>query len=39
MHLFRCDLLEVVHTGLNEQVDKMVIQLWRPGEEVRLFER
>ncbi|HEV7709929.1 MAG TPA: pyridoxamine 5'-phosphate oxidase family protein [Asanoa sp.] len=39
MHLFRCDLLEVVHTGLNEQVDKMVIQLWRPGEAVRLFER
>jgi hypothetical protein len=39
MHLFRCDLLEAVHTGLNEQVDKMVIQLWRPGEAVRLFER
>ena len=36
MHLFRCDLLEVVHTGLS---DGLLIQLWRPGEEVRLFHR
>ncbi|MEV4622220.1 pyridoxamine 5'-phosphate oxidase family protein [Asanoa sp. NPDC049573] len=39
MHLFRCDLAEVVHTGLNDQADKMIILFWRPGEAVRLFER
>jgi hypothetical protein len=39
MHLFRCDVLEAVHTGLNAKADKLVIQLWRPGAGVRRFER
>ncbi|MDG4826070.1 pyridoxamine 5'-phosphate oxidase family protein [Asanoa sp. WMMD1127] len=39
MHLFRLDLLEVVHTGLSPAIDKLVIELWRPGAAVRRFER
>jgi hypothetical protein len=39
MHLFRLDLREVVHTGLSEAVDKLIIELWRPGARVRRFER
>lgn len=39
MHLFRCDLDEVVHTGLSDPIAHLVIQLWRPGHELRAFTR
>ena len=39
MHVFRCDLREVVHTALSPQADRLVIDLWRPGDPVRRFER
>jgi Pyridoxamine 5'-phosphate oxidase len=39
MHLFRCDLDEVVHTGLSDPVEHLVIQLWRPGAGLRTFTR
>jgi Pyridoxamine 5'-phosphate oxidase len=38
-HLFRLDLSEVSVVGLNEARDKIVIELWHPGEEVRRIER
>jgi len=38
-HLFRCDIDEVVFTGLSPAADKLVVELWRPGAEVRRFER
>jgi Pyridoxamine 5'-phosphate oxidase len=38
-HLFRLDLGEVVITGLNEARTKLVIELWKPGEGVRVTER
>ena len=39
MHLFRCDLDEVVHTGLSDPIEHLVIQLWRPGQGLRTFTR
>jgi Pyridoxamine 5'-phosphate oxidase len=38
-HLFRADVDEVVVTRLNDARDKLVIELWRPGEGVKTFER
>ncbi|MGN5631989.1 pyridoxamine 5'-phosphate oxidase family protein [Streptomyces sp. AC154] len=37
-HLFRVELTEVVHVGL-EGGDTMVIQSWRPGRPVRTIRR
>ncbi len=39
MHLFRAEIDEVVLVGLNEARDRLVIELWRPGEPVRRMER
>jgi hypothetical protein len=38
-HLFRADLLEVSTVGLNDARTKLVIELWRPGQELRRMER
>ena len=38
-HLFRADIEELVVTRLNDARDKMIIELWRPGEGVRTMER
>ena len=38
-HLFRCDLDEVVHTGLSDPIEHLVILLWRPGRGLRTFTR
>ena len=38
-HLFRADLREVVHVHLGDPADHLVIELWRPGHEVRRSER
>ncbi|MFD3655885.1 pyridoxamine 5'-phosphate oxidase family protein [Streptomyces sp. 24-1644] len=37
-HLFRTDLTEVVHTGL-EGGDTLVVQVWRPGHPLRTVRR
>ena len=39
MHLFRCDIREVVLVGLNEARDKMVIESWHEGRGVSRMER
>ncbi len=38
-HLFRLELHEVSTVGLNEQRDKLVIEVWTPGGGVRTIER
>ena len=38
-HLFRLDLGEASVVGLNEARDKIVIEVWRPEQEVRRIER
>ncbi len=38
-HLFKLGIAEAVLVGLNEQRDRLLVQLWRPGEDVRLIER
>jgi len=38
-HLFRAEIDEVVLVGLDEGRDRLVIELWRPGEPVRRIER
>ncbi|NED95921.1 pyridoxamine 5'-phosphate oxidase family protein [Phytoactinopolyspora alkaliphila] len=38
-HLFLLDIDDVVLAGLNETRTAMQIQLWRPGQPVRLFTR
>ncbi|HEX8206373.1 MAG TPA: pyridoxamine 5'-phosphate oxidase family protein [Solirubrobacteraceae bacterium] len=38
-HLFRADIEEVVVARLNDARDKMVIELWRPGQGVKTTER
>ena len=38
-HLFRVDVTEVVHTGVGDPADHLVIELWQPGREVRRTER
>lgn len=37
-HLFRIELTEVVHTGI-EGGDALVIRVWRPGRPLRFFRR
>ena len=38
-HLFRADIHEAVLVGLNEARDRLVIDLWRPGQELKRIER
>jgi hypothetical protein len=38
-HLFRIDLKEAVLTTVDQERNLMVMQLWRPGRPVQLFER
>ena len=38
-HLFRVDLTEVVHTRVGDPADHLVIELWRPGQDVRRMQR
>ena len=38
-HLFRLDIDEAVTIGLNDARDRLVIELWRPGQELRRTER
>ena len=37
--LFRADLHEVVLTRLTDAGDRLLIEVWRPGEPVRRIER
>jgi hypothetical protein len=39
MHLFRLQLTEVVLTSLHPDGDRLVIELWRPGQGVKRTER
>jgi hypothetical protein len=38
-HLFRLDLLEASVVGLNPDGDRLVIEIWHPGQPVRRVER
>ena len=38
-HLFRLDIDAAVLVGLNDERTKLVVQLWRPGEELKRIER
>jgi hypothetical protein len=38
-HLFRLDLHEVSAVGLTEDRKALVIQVWKPGQDVRTIER
>jgi hypothetical protein len=38
-HRFRLDIDEAVLVGLNDERNKLVVQLWRPGAELKRFER
>lgn len=38
-HLFRAEIHEAVLVGLNEARDRLVIELWRPGKELKRMER
>jgi hypothetical protein len=38
-HLFRLSLEEAVLTSLHPKGDRLLIELWRPGQGVRPFER
>lgn len=38
-HLFRADIREATFVRLNDARDRLVIQLWRPGQEVQTLER
>jgi hypothetical protein len=38
-HLFRLSLDEAVLTSLHPERDRLLIELWRPGQGVRPFER
>jgi hypothetical protein len=37
--LFRADVDEVVLTRLTEAGDRLLIEVWRPGQDVRRIER
>ena len=39
MRLFRCEIEEVVHTGLSDPVEHLVIRLWRPDAGLTEFRR
>jgi nitroimidazol reductase NimA-like FMN-containing flavoprotein (pyridoxamine 5'-phosphate oxidase superfamily) len=38
-HLFKAEIDEAVLIGLNDARDGLVIELWRPGEELKRIER
>ena len=38
-HLFRAEIHEAVLVGLNEARDRLVIELWRPGRDLKRMER
>ena len=38
-HLFRLDIDEAVLVGLNDQRSKLIVELWRPGAELKRIER
>lgn len=38
-HLFRLDIDEAVLVGLNDERNKLVVQLWRPGAHLKRIER
>ncbi len=38
-HLFRLEILEASVVGLNPAADRLVIEMWRPGQPVRRVER
>lgn len=38
-HLFRLTVAEVVLTSLHPEGDRIVIETWNPGREIRRFER
>lgn len=38
-HLFRLDILEVSAVGLKRARDRLIIEVWRPGQPVRRMER
>jgi hypothetical protein len=38
-HLFRGDLTEVLMVALNDAGDRLVVEVWRPGEPVRRMLR
>jgi hypothetical protein len=38
-HLFRADVTEISTVGLNDAGDKLVIESWREGGEIRRIER
>jgi nitroimidazol reductase NimA-like FMN-containing flavoprotein (pyridoxamine 5'-phosphate oxidase superfamily) len=38
-HLFRLDIDEAVLVSLNDERTRMVVQLWRPGAELKRIER
>jgi hypothetical protein len=38
-HLFRLDIDEAVLVGLDDERTKLVVQLWRPGAELKRIER
>jgi hypothetical protein len=38
-HLFRLDIEEAVLIGVNDARDRLVIELWRPGRDLKRMER
>jgi hypothetical protein len=38
-HRFRLDIDEAVLIRLNEERTKLIVELWRPGAELKRFER
>ena len=38
-HLFRLDIDEAVLVGLNDERSKLIVELWRPGAELKRIER
>lgn len=38
-HLFRLDVHEVVLTSVHPEGDRLVIEVWRPGQDVHRIER
>jgi hypothetical protein len=38
-HLFRVEVREVVRTRVGDNRDRIIVELWREGEGLRVFER
>jgi len=38
-HLFKVDVTEVVHTGIGDPADHLVIELWQEGKGLRRMQR